>query len=101
MHAHRSRRPLLARLLRRLVALALLVASLVLAPAAQAYNDGRGFYGATNDKVVTNAGFLLIVFFPLFIFTMSMIQRALERRKEARKAAQKALLGNSHWRGGW
>jgi hypothetical protein len=100
MHAHRSRRPLLARLLRRLVALALL-ASLVLAPAAQAYNDGRGFYGATNDKVVTNAGFLLIVFFPLFIFTMSMIQRALERRKEARKAAQKALLGNSHWRGGW
>jgi hypothetical protein len=96
----RSRRPLPARPLRRLVALALLV-SLVLAPAAQAYNDGRGFYGETNDKVVTNAGFLLIIFFPLFIFTMSMLQRALERRKEARKAAQKALLGNSHWRGGW
>jgi hypothetical protein len=96
----RSRRPLPARPLRRLVALALL-ASLVLAPAAQAYNDGRGFYGETNDKVVTNAGFLLIIFFPLFIFTMSMLQRALERRKEARKAAQKALLGNSHWRGGW
>jgi len=96
----RSRRPLLPRLLTRLVALALL-ASLVLAPAAQAYNDGRGFYGETNDKVVTNAGFLLIVFFPLFVFAMSMLQRALERRKEARKAAQKALLGNSHWRGGW
>ena len=96
----RSRRPLLTRLLTRLVALALL-ASLVLAPAAQAYNDGRGFYGETNDKVVTNAGFLLIVFFPLFVFAMSMLQRALERRKEARKAAQKALLGNSHWRGGW
>jgi len=96
----RSRRPLLPRLLTRLVALALL-ASLVLAPAAQAYNDGRGFYGETNDKVVTNAGFLLIIFFPLFVFAMSMLQRALERRKEARKAAQKALLGNSHWRGGW
>src|SRR5713226_4074235 len=96
----RSRRPLLTRLLTRLVALALL-ASLVLAPAAQAYNDGRGFYGETNDKVVTNAGFLLIVFFPLFVFAMSMLQRALERRKEARKAAQKALLGNSRWRGGW
>ena len=78
-----------------------LLASLVLAPAAQAYNDGRGFYGETNDKVVTNAGFLLIIFFPLFVFTMSMLQRALERRKEARKAAQKALLGNSHWHGGW
>jgi hypothetical protein len=96
----RSRRPLLPRLLTRLVALALL-ASLVLAPAAQAYNDGRGFYGETNDKVVTNAGFILIVFFPLFVFAMSMLQRALERRKEARKAAQKALLGDTHWRGGW
>jgi hypothetical protein len=96
----RSRRPLLTRPLTRLVALALL-ASLVLAPAAQAYNDGRGFYGETNDKVVTNAGFLLIIFFPLFVFAMSMLQRALERRKEARKAAQKGLLGNSHWRGGW
>jgi hypothetical protein len=89
-----------ARLLRRILAFALLV-SLVLAPAAQAFNDGRGFYGETNDKVVTNAGFLLIIFFPLFIFVMSMLQKALERRKEARQAAQKALLGNGHWRGGW
>jgi hypothetical protein len=78
MRFPRWRRPLPARLMRRLVALALL-ASLVLAPAAQAYNDGRGFYGATNDKVVTNAGFILIIFFPLFVFTMSMLQRALER----------------------
>ena len=37
---------------------------LVLAPAAYASNDGRGFYGATNDKVVTNAGFILIVLLP-------------------------------------
>ena len=80
--------------------LALLV-SLALAPAADAYNNGRGFYGETNDKVVTNAGFILIVFFPLFVFLMSMLQKALERRKEARKAAQKALLGNAQWRGGW
>jgi uncharacterized membrane protein len=87
-------------LLRRILAFAVLV-SLVLAPAAQAFNDGRGFYGATNDKVVTNAGFLLIIFFPLFVFVMSMLQKALERRKEARQAAQKALLGNGHWRGGW
>jgi hypothetical protein len=100
MPEDRSTRTPLPRLLMRLAALALLV-SLVLAPAAQAYNDGRGFYGETNDKVVTNAGFILIVFFPLFVFTMSMLQRALERRKEARQAAQKALLGNSHWRGGW
>ena len=74
-------------LLRRLIMLTLLV-SLALAPAAEAYNNGRGFYGETNDKVVTNAGFILIVFFPLFVFLMSMLQKALERRKEARRAAQ-------------
>ncbi len=74
--------------------------TLALAPAAQAYNDGRGFYGATNDKVVTNAGFILILFFPLFVFAMSMLQRRLEKRKEARKAAQ-AHLGSARLRGGW
>ena len=84
----------------RLLSLAVL-ASLVLAPAAEATNDGRGFYGTTNDKVVTNFGFILIVFFPLFVFAMSMLQRHLEKRKEARKAAHKAQLGNAQWRGGW
>jgi hypothetical protein len=88
------------RLLAKLIPLALLV-SLVLAPAAQAFNDGRGFYGATNDKVVTDAGFILIVFFPAFVFAMSRIQRALDKRKQARKAAHKAQLGNAQWRGGW
>jgi hypothetical protein len=88
------------RLLAMLIPLALL-AFLVLAPAASAYNDGRGFYGATNDKVVTDAGFILVIFFPTFIFVASMIQRHLERRKDARKAAQKALIANGHLRGGW
>jgi preprotein translocase subunit SecG len=74
---------------------------LVLAQVAQAHNDGRGFYGATDDKVVTDAGFILIVFFPVFIFTMSMLQRRLDKRKEARKAAHKAHLSNAQWRGGW
>jgi hypothetical protein len=86
-------------LLRAAVPYALLLA-LVLAPAAQATNDGRGFYGATNDKVVTNFGLGLIIFFPLFVFAMSMLQRALDKRKEARKAAQKQL-GDAPWRGGW
>jgi hypothetical protein len=88
------------RLIATLVPLALL-ASLVLAPAASAYNNGRGFYGPTNDVVVTNAGFILIIFFPVFIFVMSMLQRHLEKRKEARKAAQKAFLADGRWRGGW
>jgi hypothetical protein len=74
---------------------------LVLAPSALAYNDGRGFYGATDDRVVTNAGFILILFFPLFILFMSLLQWRLEKRKEARKAAQKAHGSNAAWRGGW
>ncbi len=82
-----------------LLLLALLLA-LVLAPAAQAENDGRGYYGATNDKVVTDAGFIVIAFFAVFVFAMSMLQRHLDKRKEARKAAQKAL-GDVQWRGGW
>ena len=88
------------RLLWKLTAIAFAL-SLALAPVAEASNDGRGFYGATNDKVVTNAGFILIVFIPLFVFAMSMLQKKLDKRKEARKAAQKAYTGNSQWRGGW
>jgi len=88
------------RLLIRLSSLTVLL-TLILAQAAQATNDGRGFYGASNDKVVTNIGFGLIVFFPIFIFVMSMLQGRLEKRKKARLAARKAHLGNAQWRGGW
>jgi hypothetical protein len=74
---------------------------LLLAPSAFAYNDGRGFYGATNDKVVTNAGFIVIIFFPLFVLAMSLLQWRLDKRKEARKAAQIARVGDARWHGGW
>jgi len=89
--------------MRRLLAtvLASALVALALAPAALAYNDGRGFYGATNDKVVTNAGFILILFFPLFVLAMSLLQWRLDKRKDARKAAQKAHGGDARWRGGW
>jgi hypothetical protein len=88
------------RLLAAAIPLAVTV-SLVLAPVASAENDGRGFYGATNDKVVTNAGFIVIAFFAVFVFLMSMLQGHLERRKEARKAGHSAYQSNGHWRGGW
>jgi hypothetical protein len=75
---------------------------LVLAPAALAHDGGEGWYGVTDDKVTTNAGFILIAFFPLFIFVMSMIQWRLDKRKERRKKAHKALAGDERaWRGGW
>jgi O-antigen/teichoic acid export membrane protein len=75
---------------------------LALAPAALAHDAGQGWYGEADDKVVTNAGFLLILFFPLFVFGMSMLQGALDRRKERRKKAHKDLAGDERaWRGGW
>jgi hypothetical protein len=81
------------------VTLALL---LLLAPAALAHDGGEGWYGETNDKVVTNAGFILIAFFPLFILVMSLIQWRLDKRKEQRKKIQKDLAAEQQlWRGGW
>jgi preprotein translocase subunit SecG len=74
---------------------------LVLAPAALAANDGRGFYGSTDDKLVTKVGLILVALFAIFVFTMSMLLKRLEKRKEVRKAAQKSRLGNAQWRGGW
>ena len=74
----------------------------LLAPAALAKVDGgEGLYGETNDKVITNAGYLLIAFFPLFVAVMSFIQWRLEKRKEARKAAEKARRADPELRGGW
>ncbi len=79
----------------------LIVFSALAAPAALAQNSGTGAIGEADDKVVTNAGFILIAFFPLFIFTMSMLQGHLERRKDARKAATKARGKSEVWKGGW
>jgi hypothetical protein len=73
--------------------------TLVLAPAAQAMNDGRGIIKG-SDKISTDVGFILIAGFTLFVVMMSTLQRQLDKRKEARKAAQKAL-GSAEWRGGW
>ncbi len=78
-----------------------LTTALVLAPAALAHDGGEGLWGETNDKVITNAGFILIAFFPLFIFVMSMIQWRLDKRKDERKAAAKARATSAEWRGGW
>ena len=69
--------------------------------AAEGHDGGEGLWGETNDKVITNAGFFLIAFFPLFIFVMSMIQGGLDKRKDRRKAAAKARKARADQRGGW
>ena len=83
-----------------ILTLALLATS---APAAVAHDGGEGWWGETNDKVITNAGFILIAFFPLFVAAMSLIQWRLEKRKDRRKAAAKALRSGdtARLRGGW
>jgi hypothetical protein len=78
-----------------------LIVLLALAPVALGHDGGQGTYGVANDKVVTNAGFILIAFFPLFVFVMSMLQMGLDRRKDRRKAARKALAREDRVRGGW
>jgi preprotein translocase subunit SecG len=63
--------------------------------------SGQGLYGETDDRVVTNAGFMVIAFFPLLIFVLSMLQWRLDKRRDARKAAAKARTTSNDWKGGW
>jgi hypothetical protein len=72
-----------------------------LALAAEGHDGGEGLYGETSDKVVTNAGFIIIAAFPLLVFLLSMIMRVLDRRKDARKKAAKARRARADLRGGW
>ncbi len=71
------------------------------AMAAEGHDGGEGWLGETNDKIVTNAGFLLIGFFPLFILMMSLLQWQLEKRKDAAKAAAKARKARAYERQGY
>jgi hypothetical protein len=66
-----------------LVAATMLVISLVLAAPAMA-RGGEGTYGKYNDKVVTNFGFGLMIFFVLLVLFLSIGQALLERRKRSR-----------------
>ena len=84
-----------------LLTLTLIALTAPAALAAEGHDGGEGLWGETDDKVITNAGFFLIAFFPLFILTMSLIQGGLDKRKERRKAAEKARKARADQRGGW
>jgi uncharacterized membrane protein YphA (DoxX/SURF4 family) len=70
----------------RAAALSLAGLLLIAAPALAADN-GEGLLGETDDKIVTAFSFGVLFFFVLVIFLGTWAQSALERRKEARKAA--------------
>ena len=74
---------------------------LLSAPIALAADDGQGTYGPANDKVVTNAGFILIGGIPLMLMLFSLLQGGLDKRKKRRLKAQKARKARADKRGGW
>ena len=90
------------RALHTLLLTALLLAlTAPVAMAAEGHDGGEGLYGETSDKVVTNAGFIIIAAFPLMILLLSLLQHSLDKRKDNRKRAAKARVARSDQRGGW
>lgn len=74
----------------------------VLVPTALARdNGGQGWYGETDDKVITNYMFLVILFFPTVALVLTVIQSRLDKRKHAKLDAKKRREANADWRGGW
>jgi hypothetical protein len=87
---------------------AILTLGILLVTAASAFasdspghDGGEGWYGLTNDKVITNAGFIIIGAIPLLILLLSLLQNRLDKRKDARKKAAKARGSSAVWKGGW
>ena len=74
--------------MRRLTALCSLVLSLALAVPAYAGDNGEGFLGETDDKVVTFFALGVLLFFVLAVVLLSALQGLLEKRKEERKASE-------------
>jgi hypothetical protein len=76
--------------------------ALALPAAAYAHaGGGEGWYGETTDQVITNAMFLVIIFFPTIIVVFSLIQWRLDKRKHAKMATAKRRAASAEWRGGW
>ena len=71
------------------------------AMAAEGHDGGEGLYGETSDKVVTNAGFIVIAAFPALIALLSILMHVLDSRKDRRKKAAKARRARADMRGGW
>jgi len=65
------------------------------------HDGGEGWLGETNDRIVTNTGFIVIAAFPLIILLASLLQNKLDKRKDARKKAAKARAARADLRGGW
>jgi hypothetical protein len=91
------------RLVLRTIVLTVVFTALMapVALASEGHDGGEGLWGETNDKVITNAGFVLIAGIPLLILVLTLIQTALDKRKDRRLAAAKARSSRQDLRGGW
>ena len=83
------------------IALVFVALAAPVALAAEGHDGGEGTIGETNDRIVTNFGFVVIFFFPAIIFLLSAILHGLDKRKDARKKAAKARTARADMRGGW
>jgi hypothetical protein len=69
--------------------------------ASEGHDGGEGWWGETNDKVITNAGFAIIAGIPTLILILSLVQWRLDKRKDRRLAAARERAQRSDMRGGW
>ena len=84
-----------------LLTVVFLVLTAPVALASEGHDGGEGWYGETNDKVITNAGFAIIAGVPVLILVLSLTQWRLDKRKDRRMAAAKARAARTDMRGGW
>jgi hypothetical protein len=63
--------------------------------AAEGNDNGEGLVGETDDKIVTFFSLGVVLFFTAVVIIGSIIQGALDKRKEARKAAH--LRSRTGW----
>jgi hypothetical protein len=84
-----------------LLTLWLLALTAPAALAAPGQDQGGGWYVPANDKVVTNAAFVVIAGFPVLIVLLSLLQGGLDKRKHRRMDAAKARRARADTRGGW
>ena len=74
----------------RVTLVALAVATqLVLAAPVLAADDGEGLAGELDDKIVTFFALGVVLFFLLVIVLGSVVQNALQKRKDARMEAHR------------
>ena len=73
------------------------------APSALAgqITGGEGLWGETNDKVVTNFGFAIIILFPTLLVILSIHQHRAEDREHEHLEAKRNRADLDEWQGGW